>query len=138
MTKDSSVKPANPRILTINGGSSRIKFALYQVDETPKRRLYGKIDSIGLNGANLTFGDPTGNQQNSRGLAASNCKSAANFLIDWLEGQTSVESVRVVGHRVFHSTIHAARRLLPVVRDGAVPLLISEIGKVARHTRGQR
>ena len=30
MTKEPFMKPANPRILTINGGSSSIKFALYQ------------------------------------------------------------------------------------------------------------
>ena len=35
------MKPANPRILTINGGSSSIKFALYKVGEPLKRRLYG-------------------------------------------------------------------------------------------------
>ena len=29
MTSESPMKPANPRILTINGGSSSIKFALY-------------------------------------------------------------------------------------------------------------
>ena len=31
------MKPANPRILTINGGSSSIKFALYQAGEPLKR-----------------------------------------------------------------------------------------------------
>lgn len=49
------MKPANPRILTINGGSSSIKFALYQVGEPLRRGLYGKVDRIGLSGTNLTF-----------------------------------------------------------------------------------
>ena len=31
------MKPADPRILTINGGSSSIKFALYQMGEPLKR-----------------------------------------------------------------------------------------------------
>ena len=56
------MKPANPRILTINGGSSSIKFALYQVGEPLKRGLYGKVDRIGLSGTNLTFHDPTKKQ----------------------------------------------------------------------------
>ena len=51
------MKPANPRILTINGGSSSIKFALYQVGKPLKRGLYGKVDRIGLSGTNLTFND---------------------------------------------------------------------------------
>ena len=56
------MKPANPRILTINGGSSSIKFALYQVGEPLKRGLYGKVDRIGLSGTNLTFNDPARKQ----------------------------------------------------------------------------
>ena len=85
MTKKSPNKPANPRILAINGGSSSIKFVLYQTGGPLERRLYGKIDRIGLSGTNLTFNDPTRNQQDSRSLAASDHKSAANSLIDWLE-----------------------------------------------------
>ena len=72
-------------ILTINGGSSSIKFALYQAGEPLKRGLLGKVDRIGLSGTNLTFNNPTGNQQDSRSIAASDHKSAANSLIDWLE-----------------------------------------------------
>jgi len=41
---------ANPRILTINGGSSSIKFALYQAGEPLKRGLHGTVDRIGLSG----------------------------------------------------------------------------------------
>ena len=66
-------------ILTINGGSSSIKFALYQAGEPLKRGLYGKVDRIGLSGTNLTFDDPATNQQDSRHLAASDHKSAASF-----------------------------------------------------------
>ena len=52
------MKPANPCILTINGGSSSIKFALYQAGEPLKRGLYGTVDRIGMSGTNLTFHDP--------------------------------------------------------------------------------
>ena len=74
-------------MLTINGGSSSIKFALYQAGEPLKRGLYGKVDRIGLSGTNLTFSDPAKHQQESRKLAASDHKSAASLLIDWLEEQ---------------------------------------------------
>ena len=100
------MKPANPRILTINGGSSSIKFALYHVEELLKQGLYGKVDRIGLSGTNLTFHDPTRNQQDSRSIAAADHKSAANFLIDWLEEQNGFESVRAAGHRVVHGMKH--------------------------------
>jgi len=44
------MKTANPCILTINGGSSSIRFALYQIGDPLKRGLYGKVDRIGLPG----------------------------------------------------------------------------------------
>jgi acetate kinase len=54
------LKSSTPNILTINGGSSSIKFALYQTVEPLKRCLDGKIDRIGLAGTNLTFFDLLG------------------------------------------------------------------------------
>jgi len=93
-------------ILTINGGSSSIKFALYEAGKPLQRGLYGKVDRIGLSGTNLTFHDPAMKQQESRNLAATDHKSAANFLIDWLEMQNHFTSVRAVGHRVVHGMKH--------------------------------
>jgi len=105
-------------VLTINGGSSSIKFALYQTGDLQKRRLYGKVDRIGLSGTGLTFHDPTGKAQDSRGIAASNHKSAAKFLIDWLEEQDDFASVRAVGHRVVHGMTHTEpERVTPELLD---------------------
>ena len=106
------MKPSQTRILTINGGSSSIKFALYQTDELLKRWLYGKVDRIGLPGTNLTFNDLTQNQQDSHGIAASDHRSAANFLIDWLEEQDGFALVGAVGHRVVHGMQHTAPELV--------------------------
>ena len=41
-------KPASPRILTINGGSSSIKFALFEAGDSLRRILEGGIERIGL------------------------------------------------------------------------------------------
>ena len=100
------MKPTDRHILTINGGSSSIRFALFRIEEPLKRGLYGKVDRIGLSGTTLTFHDPTKDQQDSRSLAASDHESAANLLIDWLEAQDSFESVGAVGHRVVHGMKH--------------------------------
>ena len=54
---DTSMKPANAHLLTINGGSSSLKFAMYEVGETLTRGLQGKVDRIGLSGTSLTFSD---------------------------------------------------------------------------------
>ena len=47
------MKPANPRILTINGGSSSIKFALFEAGDSLRRILEGGIERIGLPEATL-------------------------------------------------------------------------------------
>ena len=106
------MKSDKPSILTINGGSSSIRFALYRVEDPLKQGLYGKVDRIGLDSTNLTFHDPAKNQQDSRKLVASDHKSAANLLIDWLEEQGSFGSVRAIGHRVVHGMHHTAPELV--------------------------
>jgi acetate kinase len=93
-------------VLTINGGSSSIKFALYQAGEPLKRGLHGKIDRIGLSGTNLTCHDPTGSKADSHNIAASDHRSAANVLIDWLAKQDGFASVGALGHRVVHGMKH--------------------------------
>ena len=93
-------------ILTINGGSSSIKFALYEAVNPLKRGLYGTVDRIGLSRTNLTFHEPTKKQPENCKLAAADHKSAVNSLIDWLEKRNDFKSVRAVGHRVVHGMKH--------------------------------
>ncbi len=112
------MKPANSRILTINGGSSSIKFALYEVGEPLKRGFCGTLERIGLNGTNLTFHDPASDQQESRSLAAEDHPSAAHFLMDWLEEQNQFTAIRAVGHRVVHGMQHTEpERITPELLD---------------------
>jgi acetate kinase len=100
------MKPANRGILAINGGSSSIKFALYQIGEPLTQTLHGKIDRIGLPDTNLTYNDSTTNQPVRKNLTAADHKSAVNSLIDWLERQSDFAAVKAVGHRVVHGMKH--------------------------------
>ena len=106
MLDQSSVKPAHNSILIINAGSSSIKFAIYQVGKLLKRQLFGKIDRIGQRGTILIYTDPIGNQQVSRSIAASDHRSAANVLIDWLIERDEFISVGAIGHRVVYGMNH--------------------------------
>ncbi len=78
------MKSAVPCVLTINGGSSSIRFAVYEAGKTPRRHLDGKIDRIGLSGTNLIVKDPAGKPQAPRRLAAADHRTAVGFLLDWL------------------------------------------------------
>jgi hypothetical protein len=55
-------------ILTINGGSSSIKFALYAAVKPLKRGLCGTVDRIGLSGTNLKFHEADGKPEASSNL----------------------------------------------------------------------
>ncbi len=104
-------KPSTPRILTINGGSSSIKFAMYEAGPPLKRELQGEIDRIGEPDANLTF-TTQGHGQGTLALAVANHRSAADLLLGWLEEQEGFESVAAVGHRVVHGMRHTEPELV--------------------------
>ena len=104
------MKSALPCVLAINGGSSSIKFAVYEAGETPRRRLNGRIDRIGLSGANLFVNDPAEKPQGPRRLAAADHRTAVGFLLDWLEAQPVFASIEAAGHRVVKAGSAPARK----------------------------
>lgn len=112
MKNRATLKIAQTCILTINGGSSSIKFALYQINDPPKRLIYGKIDRIGLPGTNLTFSDSVQNRQGNDNIEASDHKSAVTLLINWLIDHAELSSVKAVGHRVVHGMNYSAPELV--------------------------
>lgn len=96
------MKPANPRILTINGGSSSIKFALFESGDSLERMLEGGIERIGLPKATLRVKgvDPVDNF--SRSVMAPDHKAAVESLMDWIEQRIGRDALTAVGHRVVH------------------------------------
>jgi acetate kinase len=100
------------RILTINGGSSSIKFALYQIGQPVVRLAHGQIERIGLKDSKLTYDNEKDKQRGSLNVVATDHKSAAIFLIDWLERQEGFSPFRAVGHRVVHGMNHTGPELV--------------------------
>jgi acetate kinase len=101
-------------VLTINGGSSSIRFALYEAGEPLRRRLVGKVDRIGLSGTTFSFDDGSGKYHDSRAIETGGRSSAVAFLLDWLETQQGFASVRAVGHRVVHGMGHSEPEVITV------------------------
>lgn len=103
------------RLLTINAGSSSLKFATFKLDATPTCELRGQLSGIGQGVAKLSgVGWPTDN------LKLENHRDAVALLLDRLE-------IAAVGHRVVHggtrftapvkidaATIGALRELIPL------------------------
>lgn len=96
-------EPAPPRhVLTLNGGSSSIKFAIYLWSST--LLLKGKIDRIGTAGCVLEF-QRTGGKKESHRLGKD--AKAADALLSWLAEQPEFAAVDRVGHRVVHGMHHS-------------------------------
>ncbi|HEX7450538.1 MAG TPA: acetate/propionate family kinase [Pirellulales bacterium] len=88
-------------VLTINGGSSSIKFALFDSVDPVRRRLHGGIERIGLSNPamKVSQGDqPAANHA----IAAKDHHQAVGELLDWLDQQGALTDVGAVGHRVVH------------------------------------
>jgi acetate kinase len=106
------MKTYDQNILTINGGSSSLKFAVYKKGRPPKRWLSGQIDRIGLSHTIFTFNNLVRHEERSRGVEAANHSSAVDFLIDWFGETMDTGSVIAVGHRIVHGMSHTKPELV--------------------------
>lgn len=96
------MKPVKPRILTINGGSSSIKFAMFEVGDPLRRILEGGIERIGLPKATLRVKGLAQADNFSRSVNAPDHTVAVGALMDWIEERSKRDSLTAVGHRVVH------------------------------------
>jgi acetate kinase len=96
------MKPANPRILTINGGSSSIKFALFDAGDPLRRILEGEIERIGLPEATFVARGVNKADNFTRSVTAANHTAAVGVLMDWIEEPIRRGELTAVGHRVVH------------------------------------
>ena len=96
------MKPDNPRVLTINGGSSSIKFAVFEVGESLRRILEGTIERIGLPEATLQVKGLNQADNFSRSVTAPDHTVAVGALMDWIEERIGRSTLTAVGHRVVH------------------------------------
>jgi acetate kinase len=96
------VKGAKPSALIINGGSSSIKFAIFESDESLLRILEGKIEGVGSLHGNFSVKGMIQVDNFSRPVALPDHRSAVNLLMDWLEQRIELGTLGAVGHRVVH------------------------------------
>ncbi|MES2255573.1 MAG: acetate/propionate family kinase [Pseudomonadota bacterium] len=96
------MKTANPHVLTINGGSSSIKFALFEATDLLLRVQEGVIERIGLPDATFRAKGLGETSIVSRLVAAPDQPAAVDVLTDWVGGHVGYEALAAVGHRVVH------------------------------------
>ena len=94
------MEPPKLHILTINGGSSSIKFALFETTGSLKRILAGGIERIGLPDATWHAKGVSQADNFSKSVTAPDHTAAVSILMDWIEERS--DTLAAVGHRVVH------------------------------------
>ena len=89
------------QVLTVNGGSSSIKWALYDASDDPCRSLGGRITGIGSAHTQFTVLNNSG-MVIDRATVTATSSAAAYELIDWLREAISLEDILGVGYRIVH------------------------------------
>lgn len=91
-----------PFILTMNGGSSSLKFALFREANPLVRVVRGMIDRIGLPDGEMVITNIMTEQSERQALEKPDHEACVNLLVEWLERNVGIGSVRAIGHRVVH------------------------------------
>ena len=109
----------NRSILTINGGSSTLKFALFRAAATPVCEWSGLIDRVGSpSGTVMTM--PAGDGRlDRRIIKAPDHAACLDPIMDCLEDRLAREPLLAIGHRVVHGgrEYRAPQRMTPIVME---------------------
>jgi acetate kinase len=96
------MKSKPPCVLTINGGSSSIKFALFEAGDGLRRILEGKIEGIGLPQGEFKVKSGNSTETLSKPIVAPDHTLAVDILMDWIRERVKTGALTAVGHRVVH------------------------------------
>lgn len=99
-------------ILTINGGSSSIKFALYKQGNEPDKIFSGQINRIGLPDAEFTLKDVKSGKKQVQPIKTTDYPSTISWLISSLGKQVDFDLITAIGHRVVHGMKHTKPALI--------------------------
>ena len=88
-------------ILTLNAGSSSIRFAVYEAAYPVRRSWSGKLDQLGRTDAKLLVQGAAAAPP-VPACCAGDLSATARWLVDWLLDRLPVDALRAVGHRVVH------------------------------------
>jgi acetate kinase len=117
-----------PSVLTINGGSSSIRFAVFDaaVGASPggdagaagaiTKRLHGKIERIGMPNARFSVSPGADGAATHQEIVAADHRAAIECLMDWLETHPVFGTLAAVGHRIVNGMRHSApERVTPAL-----------------------
>lgn len=97
-----TTSPAPQHILTLNAGSSSLKFALFQVGKSLVRTQAGHIDRIGLSNTAMRVTDVASQRTEHWAIQGEDHAACARPVRAWLERHQPLSALSAVGHRIVH------------------------------------
>ncbi len=88
-------------VVTMNGGSSSLKFSVTTAAGAPRRLLRGVVSSIGAEGATLSL-ERVGGEMESQAVPGIDYPEAARIVLSQLGPYGGPGRIAVVGHRIVH------------------------------------
>ncbi len=89
-------------ILTLNAGSSSLKFAVFSGTERPVRNFSGTMDRIGSSAPIFTMRDPESDHNEKVEMPKLDHEGCLGFLLEYLSETYGIDRYGAVGHRVVH------------------------------------
>lgn len=110
----SPMAPAEPAacVLSLNGGSSSIKFALYRSGPGLTRLLGGQVERIGRGYGSLVVQRANEPLPTVQPIDATDHAAAVALLMRWLADDVGPDAICAVGHRIVHGMRHVEPELL--------------------------
>lgn len=106
-------------ILTINGGSSSLKCAIYVVGSDGSPSATARVERIGHSAATIFTRLGRDSPDAPCPLSADDHASALGAVLRWLDARIGLRSIVAVGHRVVHGgeKYSASQRIMPELID---------------------
>jgi acetate kinase len=102
MPKPTTGQGAGNFVLTVNGGSSSIKFALFESGEPLRRTLAGRIEGISLAQGRFEVKGSKETDNVSESIAVPDYTAAEKKFMDWIGEKVQRGGLAAVGHRIVH------------------------------------
>ena len=117
---------AGKSILTVNGGSSSIKFAMFEAGIAPRLILRGEFAGIGSVDAVFSTRNDAGENKREQVVVADHAAAVA-LLVEWLQLRQAggKASLLAIAHRVVHGgpKYHQPQRLTPALLESLRQLI---------------
>ncbi|MGD0388891.1 MAG: acetate/propionate family kinase [Tepidisphaeraceae bacterium] len=92
--------------LTVNGGSSSIKFAVFSATSPLKRLFSGQVERIGTPGARLTATRDSSSGPETLPVVAATFHAGVQSIVNYLHQRLGKSAIGAIGHRIVHGGVH--------------------------------